>query len=322
MGENLGWRWIEGLISILAGVTWISACVFLQETYAPVLLRRKAERLSVETSSHHISALDEASRNQSKGERWKKAVLRPFVLLFLEPIVLALSIYIGVVYGILFMMFAAFPVVFQSGRDWSAGLSGLAFLGMAVGMALALPVNMLYERRCRSIKKHSPHLEIPPEYRLEPSLLASMALPLGLFLFAWLNDPKIPWILCIIASAPVGFGMVLIFLSLTNYLIDSYLIYSASVLAAASVLRSFFGAIFPLFTPRMYDSLGIHWASSVPAFLALFFLPAPFCLYKYGARIRAKCPYAAQAQAQTKLLASEPPSPTSAVIRPKGKQEV
>ena len=322
VGETAGWRWVEGLISILAGVFWVSACIVLPETYAPVLLRRKAERLSTETSSHHVSALDEALGSQSKSERWKKAVLRPFVLLFLEPIVLALSIYIGIVYGILLMMFAAFPVVFQFGRDWSAGLSGLAFLGMAVGMILALPANIVFERRHKSVKEQSPHLETSPESRLEPTLLASVVLPLGLFLFAWLNDPKFPWILCLIASAPVGFGMVLIFLSLTNYLIDSYLIYSASVLAAASVLRSLFGAIFPLFTPRLYESLGIHWASSVPAFLSLFFLPAPFFFYKYGARIRARCPYAAQAQAQSKLLTSEPPSPSSAVMRPKGKQEV
>lgn len=36
-------------------------------------------------------------------------------------------------------------------------------------------------------------------------------------------------------------GMVLVFLSIFNYLIDSYLLYAASVLAANSVLRSLFG---------------------------------------------------------------------------------
>lgn len=47
----------------------------------------------------------------------------------------------------------------------------------------------------------------------------------------------------------------------------------------------------------MYANLGIHWASSIPAFLALACLPFPFLFYKYGATIRKKCKYAAQSEA-------------------------
>jgi len=42
----------------------------------------------------------------------------------------------------------------------------------------------------------------------------------------------------------------------------------------------------------MYDRLGIHWASTIPACLALACVPAPFLFYKYGAVIRKKCKYA------------------------------
>lgn len=91
--------------------------------------------------------------------------------------------------------------------------------------------------------------------------------------------------------------MVLVFLSIMNYLIDSYVIFAASVLAANAVLRSLFGAAFPLFTPYMYNNLGIHWASTIPAFLALACVPFPFLFYKYGPVIRKRCKYAAQAQA-------------------------
>ena len=71
--------------------------------------------------------------------------------------------------------------------------------------------------------------------------------------------------------------------------------YAASVLAANSVLRSLFGVAFPLFTDQMYSALGIHWAASIPAFLALACLPFPFVFYKYGPAIRMKCKYAAEA---------------------------
>jgi hypothetical protein len=107
------------------------------------------------------------------------------------------------------------------------------------------------------------------------------------------------------AGAPFGFGMVLVFLSIMNYLIDAYLIYAASVLAANSVLRSLFGAAFPLFTSYMYADLGIHWASSIPAFLALACVPFPFLFYKYGATIRLRCKFAAEAAAYLEKMQAQ-----------------
>jgi hypothetical protein len=47
----------------------------------------------------------------------------------------------------------------------------------------------------------------------------------------------------------------------------------------------------------MYARLGIHWASSIPAFLALACVPFPFLFYKYGKQIRMKCKYAAESEA-------------------------
>jgi hypothetical protein len=44
----------------------------------------------------------------------------------------------------------------------------------------------------------------------------------------------------------------------------------------------------------MYDNLGIHWASTIPAFLALLCVPMPFLFYKFGPKIRENCKYAKQ----------------------------
>ena len=137
----------------------------------------------------------------------------------------------------------------------------------------------------------------------------------------------------IIAGAPFGFALVVIFQGINNYLgtmrvkttpaaymivltslpsiiVDSYTVYAASVLAGTAILRSVFAAAFPLFTARMYENLGIHWASSIPAFLALTFAPFPFLLYKYGPLIRARCKYSAEAQALMKQLQSQSSRPT------------
>lgn len=63
------------------------------------------------------------------------------------------------------------------------------------------------------------------------------------------------------AGIPFGFGMILVFLGLINYLIDAYTIFAASVLAANSVLQSCFGAAFPLFTIQMNNRLGKYLSS-------------------------------------------------------------
>jgi len=214
--------------------------------------------------------------------------------LFTEPIVFLLSLYMAIIYGTLYMMFAAFPIVYQEGRGWSAGVSGLAFCGVAVGMMGAVMYSLWDNKRYNATAAKYNNAA-PPEVRLPPAILGSVCLPIGLFWFAWTNSPNIHWIVSIIATAPFGFGMVLVFLSVMNYLIDSYVLYAASVLAANSVLRSMFGAAFPLFTTYMYKNLGIHWASSIPAFLALVCVPFPFLFYKYGEPIRMKCKFAAEA---------------------------
>lgn len=58
----------------------------------------------------------------------------------------------------------------------------------------------------------------------------------------------------------------------------------------------------PLFTTPMYNNLGIHWASSIPAFLALLCLPFPFVFHRYGLQIRKRCRYSADAMRITEEL--------------------
>lgn len=297
VGQEVGWRWVEGVMAIFAGVVWIIGTLTVPETYTPFLLRDRAAALSKETGKVYISVVEAQSPKKTPAQALKHAIVRPWALLFLEPIVLALSIYMAIIYGTLYMLFGAFPIVFQQNLGWSEGIGGLAFIGVAVGMILGFFYSVLDGKRYNRVANKSPNGEAPPEARLPPCIVASLVLPVGLFWFAWTARPSIHWIVPIIASAPFGFGMVLVFLTMINYLVDAYTIYAASVLAANSVLRSLFGAAFPLFTQKMYDNLGVSWASSIPAFLAVACVPFPFLFYKYGAQIRLKCKYAADAAA-------------------------
>ncbi|THC97278.1 hypothetical protein EYZ11_003226 [Aspergillus tanneri] len=303
LGMNAGWQWVMGFLAIFSGTLWVFCCLSVPETYAPVLLRQRAVKLSQVTGQIYKSKLDAEQGKQTVTQAFKIALSRPWILLFREPI--------AIIYGTLFMMFAAFPIVYRQQRQWNQGVSGLAFLGIMVGMVIALMYTIYDNKRyLRTAAAHNGFA--PPETRLIPCMLAAIAIPTGLFWFAWTNGPSVHWMASIAGCAPFGFGMVLVFLGLMNYLIDAYTIFAASVLAASAVLRSIFGAAFPLFTPYMYKNLGVHWASSIPAFLAAACMPFPFLFYKYGPAIRKRCKFSAQSDAFMKKLmevATKPPRP-------------
>jgi len=296
VGETVGWRWVEGVMAIFTGILWIVGSLLIPETYAPVILRARAKQLSKMTGKIYKSRQEIDQGAISVGEVFKTSLMRPWVLLFREPIVFLLSIYMAIIYGTLYMLFGAFPIVYQQLRGWSPGIGGLAFLGVAVGMIFAVAYAVFDNKRYARISDANKGFA-PPEARLPLCMIGSVLVPIGMFWFAWTNDPSIHFMASISAGVPFGAGLVLIFLGIMNYLIDSYTIFAASVLAANSVLRSLFGAAFPLFTSQMYANLGIHWASSIPAFLGLMCVPAPFILYKYGASIRQKCKFAAESDA-------------------------
>lgn len=102
-----------------------------------------------------------------------------------------------------------------------------------------------------------------------------------------------------------GFGYLLIFTALSNYQVDAYEIYAASVMAASCFSRSIVGATLPLAAKPMYDGLGVSWATSVLGFLSLVLLFIPFGLIYYGPQIRRKSKMCQELKATMKKRASK-----------------
>ena len=148
---------------------------------------------------------------------------RPWIFLFREPIVLLTGIYISIIYATLYMFFAAMPIVFEETRGWSQGMGGLPFVGVAVGVCLALGAagvdNKGYERVTATAAAAGRPVE--PEARLRNAMFGSVILPIGLFLFAWTTYPSVPWIVPVLGATVFSCGLVMVFISLINYLIDA-----------------------------------------------------------------------------------------------------
>ena len=59
----------------------------------------------------------------------------------------------------------------------------------------------------------------PPEERLPPTMIVAAVLPIGLFIFAWTIYPRMQWIVSMIFSGALGFGNVMLFTSVSSYLL-------------------------------------------------------------------------------------------------------
>ena len=291
LSDAKGWRWLYWIQLILAGAVYVLITFTVPETYAPTILAKRAKKLRKETGNmDHVTEQDLDVRPFS--ERLRVFLIRPFQLLFGELIVLLISIYMSVLYGLLYMFFVAFPIIYQEGKGYSAGITGLMFIPLALGVlgsaACAPLVNKHYLRVSQEKYGGNP----PPEVRLIPMMLSCWLIPIGLFIFAWTSYPHLTWFGPAVAGFPVGFGFIFLYNSANNYIVDSYQHQAASGLAAKTFLRSFWGAAVVLFTEQMYARLGYQWASSLLAFIALACCAIPFVFYNFGASIRKRSKYA------------------------------
>ena len=115
----------------------------------------------------------------------------------------------------------------------------------------------------------------------------------GLFWFGWSGyKADIHWIVPTLSGLLTGFGLLSIFLQSLNYLVDAYLMFAASAIAANTFLRSLAGAGFPLFSQYMFAALHVNWAGTLLGCVALLLVPIPVCFLVYGERIRRKSAFA------------------------------
>ena len=133
MTQPLSWRWTFWLMLILSSINTTFCIIFLQETYAPVLLARKAAALEKETGRSHRPAIYDPT---SLPHRIYRAVQRPLKILFLQPIVFVMAIYMALIYGTLYLLFTTFPQVYQHNYGFSAGLRGWHISALALGLYL------------------------------------------------------------------------------------------------------------------------------------------------------------------------------------------
>ncbi|KAI9802076.1 MAG: hypothetical protein M1833_001997 [Piccolia ochrophora] len=282
----VSWRWTFWVELMIAGATW-PLCLSLPETCGPIILKRRAENLRKQRSEPRIYAPMDLERKGAK-ETITIVLSRPIRMFFTEAIVLFTCLYMSLAYAIFYLFFQAYPIIFQGIYGMSTGILGLAFIPIGVGALIACAMFLYWDTILQRAKeRHAPWAAAEENRRLPLACVGGPLYVLSLFWLGWAANPTIHWIVPMMAGLPFGVGFLLIFMALLNYLTDAYDIYAASAMAAASCSRSIWGAALPFAGTKMYNKLGVHWASSLLGFLSLGMTLIPFVFIKYGDRIRA-----------------------------------
>ncbi|KAF1937420.1 MFS general substrate transporter [Clathrospora elynae] len=226
IAQDLGWRWSIWLATIVLGFFSLFLLVVLRETYAVVILRRKAERLQEENAddkkyrSKHQARVDASTMLES--------AMKPMQILAQSPILMLTTSYMATKYALLSLILATLTETMESTYPavFSRGSIGLTFLSLAIGNTIALIFYSLTSDRYMIHQRKKKGDSFKPESRLVHLLLAAIILPLGFLIYGWALAFHVQYIVPLIGTCVAAFSLALSSIPVETYVVDVYKIHA------------------------------------------------------------------------------------------------
>ena len=288
--EYSTWRWMFWSTSILQATLGICSLLIFYETYAPVLLRRRAESIRKETNdSRYYAEVELRDSGRSALKKLSHSLSRPLRLLAFHPIIQIQALLGGINYGLLYFALSTFSSLYVSAYGESISISGLHYIaictGTITGAQLCGPL-MDYVYKVLTRRAGG---DPTPELRIPLLLPGALFTPIGLLLYGWATQRHFFWLVVDVGACLLSLGMQIFDTTLGAYVMDSYPEHVSSASAATQLLRSLLAFSFPLFAEKMYSVLGYGWGNSLLAFLSFgIALPTTGILWRFGAGLRAR----------------------------------
>lgn len=135
ISADIGWRWTFWVVSIATGTCTLGFIAFLRETYEATILKRKSKNLRKTTGNQALKSKYDV--DTSSFDLIKQALLRPAKLLLHSLVLLIISLYVAVLYGMFYLIMTTITEVFEAQYNFSTQSAGLSFI--AVGMSSSIP---------------------------------------------------------------------------------------------------------------------------------------------------------------------------------------
>jgi MFS family permease len=286
--EATTWRWIFWSTSILQAAMVAGSFLAFKETYAPIILQRKANVVRRSTgNSQYYTETEKLASGRSSLWLIQRSLTRPLRLLAFHPIIQAQSLLSAFNYGILYLMLSSFSDIWTTQYGESVAISGLHYITICVGEIVGVLVTgHIMDASFRWLKSRA-HGADQPEYRMPLVIPSVILMPVGLLMYGWAAQANTFWLVIDVGAAVLAFGMTFAGQAFQAYVIDTYADHTSSASAASQFLRSLTAFGFPLFAPAMYNALGYGWGNTLLAFLTLIIMiPAPLLIWFYGPGLR------------------------------------
>ncbi|KAI1379357.1 MFS general substrate transporter [Hypoxylon crocopeplum] len=277
---NMGLPWIFWINVIIGGAFAIIMC-FIPETLPRIVIARAAKKHK--TSDPNELVVMEERVDVLREMRFVTSMA--FRIMLTEPIVTFLGIYNGFAYGLLFLYLdGVFDVfVVNNGLSYiNADLTYLNFVVSVTVMFAFVPVQTWFYTRDR--KKNGGVGR--PEARFLTSLLFVWGFPISLLWFAFTCDGSVSFWSPVVAGGLLGFCDPLLWLSMLNYIADSYTNVAASAIAAFLIPSFLIAAACCHIGIVMFENMGAKWAMATLGFISFGLVALVYVLYFFGARIR------------------------------------
>ncbi|PSN67028.1 MFS general substrate transporter [Corynespora cassiicola Philippines] len=297
--NSVSWRWVEWTTLIMSGLVLGLVVLFQPETYPVTLLAWKAKHLrEITGDDRYVAELE--IKGETFFQRLSVALYRPFLLTFREPVIILLALYLTVIYIVLFTFLDGYDYIFGEIHGASQGITGLCFLGIVVGLfGASMLVPLIYRWAKRDLHKIQEQggKKLPPEFRLWFSMLGGApAIPISLFWMGWTSYPSISIWSPLAASVLFGYGILCVFISSYQYIIDSYESYAASALASVTLIRYVAAGGMTVVGIPFYKNMGVHYTLTIMGCISVVLVPVPYLFYLYGRKLREWSTYAATTQ--------------------------
>ncbi|KAJ4372573.1 hypothetical protein N0V86_007933 [Didymella sp. IMI 355093] len=196
MAGRTTWRWMFWSTSIFQAVMIAVSFTAFKETYAPVILARRARRWRETTGDpRYYTEYERLSANKSVLSILSNALTRPLRLLLFHPIIIIASVNLAFDYGVLYIILTSFAQLWTDYYHVSVEMSGLHYIAVALGELIGAQVGApMIDRYYRWKKAQHPDGDLAPEYRLPVIFPGALLAPVGLLIYGWTAEHRLHWI--------------------------------------------------------------------------------------------------------------------------------
>lgn len=249
----------------------------MPETYGREILRTR-----IRHNRSHIK-LPCAQSGVTLPEMAKITFFTPLKMLVSEPLVILITLCLGLNFGVVFQWFISVPVALHGAYGFDVRQSGLAFFSAVCGVLLAAISSSVIEAITSRLKRDTSNIEV----RLIPAMFG-IVLNIGALIWVGLTaNPDYNDLVPIFGTGVYVWGNAMVLISLVSYLFDAYPpAGTLSALTVAACFRVACAGIVPIFIVDSIESIGAVWTFCMFAIITAVIGLCPFILYIFGSKWR------------------------------------